>query len=302
MKSNSLPLAQTRTGSIQQILGKLQAYWLLLKELQTGLLLVTAVTGYLTACCTDLNGSSLVSLLGTLFLTIGGSTVLNMAFDQDIDAKMTRTANRPIPIGRVTPREAWILGSLMIVSGLFWAVVMNPLYAAIVASGVILDVVVYTIWLKRLTPYAIILGGLSGGMPALAGRALALGHLDSLGFLLMLGILLWIPTHIMTFSIKYQADYALAGVPTFQSRYGVSITRWLIAGSTLLAVTAMATFGWLLHLPFPSLLMLFGLGLSLMILVLLSLVKPSNKLNFALYKGASIYMLFSMLLIIASGI
>jgi len=302
MKSNSFPLATPRVGAIQIILDKLQAYWILLKDLQTGLLLVTAIAGYVTACCINLQGDSILSLLGTLFLTVGGSTVFNMAFDRDIDAKMRRTANRPIPAGRVTPKEAWILGSLMIAGGLLWSIMMSPLYAAVVASGVFLDVVVYTIWLKRRTPFGIILGGLSGGMPALAGRALALGQMDMLGFLLALGILLWIPTHIMTFSIKYQADYANAGVPTFPSRYGVPCTRWIIAASTLMGVGVMSTFGWLMHLSFPSLQILYGLGLSLMILVSLSMLKPSKKLNFVLYKGASIYMLFSMLIFIAGGI
>jgi protoheme IX farnesyltransferase len=302
MKSNSLPLATPRVVPIQNALSKLQSYWKLLKDLQTGLLLVTAVAGYMSACCINLVGGSLVSLLGTLFLTIGGSTVLNMSFDRDIDAKMNRTANRPIPVGRVTPREAWILGSLMISGGLLWSTMMSLLYAAVIASGVFLDVVIYTIWLKRRTPFAIIFGGLSGGMPALAGRTLALGHLDILGILLAIGILLWIPTHIMTFSIKYQADYANASVPTFPSRYGVPCTRWIIAASTLMGVGVLSIFGGLMHLYFTSLLILYGLGMSLMVLVILSIVKPSKKLNFVLYKGASLYMLFSMLLIIAGGI
>jgi protoheme IX farnesyltransferase len=224
-----------------------------------------------------------------------------MAYDRDIDAKMSRTASRPLPAGRIRPMEAWIMGGVMIGLGLLWAFLMNELYATVVASGVFLDVLVYTVWLKRRTPFAIILGGLSGGMPALAGRTLALGQVDLLGVLLALAILLWIPTHIMTFSIKYQGEYATAGVPTFPSQFGVRITRWIIAASTLLAVLVMGTFGWLLHLPDLTLAFLFSLGICLMILVVLSLIKPSRKLNFILYKGASIYMLFSMMLVIAGG-
>jgi len=301
MKSDSLPISISHTGAFQKLLGRLCAYWLLTKDLQTGLLLVTAIAGYASACCSNMISGSLASLIGTLFLTVGGSTVLNMAFDRNIDAKMLRTANRPLPAGRIHALEAWILGGLMIGFGLLWATRLSGLYAGIVAAGVFLDVVVYTIWLKRRTPFAIILGGLSGGMPALAGRTLALGQVDTLGILLALGILLWIPTHIMTFSIKYQAEFTNAGLPTFPSLFGVKITRWIIAGSTLLAVGAMGTFGWLLDLPHLPLAFLLALGLCLMFLVVLSLIKPTKKRNFALYKGASIYMLFSMLLIIAGG-
>ena len=301
MKSDSYSYPITNPGVIEKVLGKIHAYWMLTKDLQTGLLLVTAIAGYVSACCSVLVNSSLIGLIGTLFLTVGGSTVLNMAYDRDIDAKMSRTASRPLPAGRIRPMEAWIMGGVMIGLGLLWAFLMNELYATVVASGVFLDVLVYTVWLKRRTPFAIILGGLSGGMPALAGMTLALGQVDLLGVLLALAILLWIPTHIMTFSIKYQGEYATAGVPTFPSQFGVRITRWIIAASTLLAVLVMGTFGWLLHLPDLTLAFLFSLGICLMILVVLSLIKPSRKLNFILYKGASIYMLFSMMLVIAGG-
>lgn len=301
MKSSTLLLSTAPSRSLHKLLDKLRACWLLIKDLQTGLLMVTAVAGFTTACCSNLAGGSLLGLLGSLFLTIGGSTVLNMVIDRDIDAKMSRTAHRPLPTGRIQPWEAWLLGSVMILSGLFWALWMYWLFALVVAAGIFLDVVVYTLWLKRRTPFSILLGGLSGGMPILAGRTLALGQLDALGFLLAIGILLWIPTHIMTFSIKYQAEYSSAGVPTFPGRFGVQTTRWIIAASTLLAVGAMATSGWLIALPQLTFWLLLGLGGCLMVLVILGMVRPSKRLNFALYKGASIYMLFTMFMIIAGG-
>ena len=299
--STTIHPALPRPTDLRQVLQRLGDYWALIKSLQTGLLLATAVAGYVSGCCLNTSAGSLAMLLGSLFLAVSGSTVLNMAFDRDIDAKMHRTACRPLPAGRLSAVEAWALGALLTASGLLWAAVVDSRYAAVVAGGVVLDVLVYTVWLKRRTPFAIILGGLSGGMPALAGRTLALGQVDLLGVLLALAILLWIPTHIMTFSIKYQGEYATAGVPTFPSQFGVRITRWIIAASTLLAVLVMGTFGWLLHLPDLTLAFLFSLGICLMILVVLSLIKPSRKLNFILYKGASIYMLFSMMLVIAGG-
>ena len=86
-----------------------------------------------------------------------------------------------------------------------------PIYGAIVFAGLFFDVVVYTIWLKRRTPYSIIIGGLAGGMPVLAGRTLAVGQIDTVGVMLALGVLFWIPTHIMTFSMRHFDDYRTAG-------------------------------------------------------------------------------------------
>jgi protoheme IX farnesyltransferase len=124
---------------------------------------------------------------------------------------------------------------------------------------------------------------------------------DALGLLLALGVLLWIPTHILTFTIKYQADYDRAGIPTFPACFGVPATRAAITASTLLAVLAFLTAG---HWIGMSPLYLGGLGVLGVVLVALvtwSLVRPHPRLNFALYKGASIYMAASMLLIIAGG-
>ena len=83
----------------------------------------------------------------------------------------------------------------------------------------------YTVWLKRRTPYSIIIGGLAGGMPVLAGRVLATGQIDLVGVMLALGVLLWIPTHIMTFAMRHFDDYQAAHVPTFPAPYGFHATR-----------------------------------------------------------------------------
>jgi protoheme IX farnesyltransferase len=292
----------TRSTALRQVLQRLGDYWALLKSLQTGLLLATAVAGYVSGCCLNTSAGSLAMLVGSLFLAVGGSTVLNMAFDRDIDAKMHRTACRPLPAGRLSAVEAWTLGALLTTAGLLWAAAVDVRYAAVVASGVILDVLVYTIWLKRRTPFSILIGGLSGGMPVLAGRVLATGKIDEIGLLLAVGVLLWIPTHIMTFSIKYQSDYAQAGIPTFPSTYGVPATRVVIGISTFLAVVVLFSAGWLIALP-TSLLQISGvIGLALLVLVVFSLARPGKVINFVLYKGASIYMLLSMLLMIMGGI
>ncbi len=208
-----------------KIKNKLILYWRLIKSLQTGLLLATGLAGYMSSRCPIFNLPEIIALTGSLFLSISGSTVLNMVWDSDIDALMHRTARRPLPAGQISRFEGGLLGVLLILAGLLWAMALDTRFGMVVAAGVFFDVIVYTIFLKRHTPYSILIGGLAGGMPALAGRVLAVGKVDGIGLLLALGVLLWIPTHILTFSIKYREDYARANLPTFPSVYGEEVTR-----------------------------------------------------------------------------
>jgi len=302
MSSAVIDVAEGRTGWLSQLLTRLRLYWVLTKDLQTGLLLVTAAAGYASGCCTNLHPSSLLSLLGSQFLAVAGCTILNMAFDRDIDARMQRTAKRPLPAGKITPGEAWTLGALMTAAGLTWSLLLDPLYAVVVLAGVALNALVYTIWLKRRSPFAIIIGGMAGGMPALAGRVLATGRIDETGLLLALGVLVWIPTHIMTFTIKYQEDYARAGLPTFPAAYGVRVTRRIIAASSVLVVAAMQWAAYQIGVPAGTFTAMGVLGGAMLGFTALALLKPTRALNFALYKGASIYMLLAMILFIAGGL
>jgi protoheme IX farnesyltransferase len=281
---------------------KLRLYWSLIKDLQTGLLVLTAVCGYFTACCTNPNAASLAALIGSLFLAVSGCTVLNMLYDRDIDARMSRTAWRPLPSGQVSPNEAFVIGLFLTLAGLVWAFLLDFNYGWVVSAGLLFDGVLYTLWLKRRTPFSILLGGLAGGMPALAGRTLAGGQIDPIGLLLAFGILAWIPTHIMTFTIRYQADYQSAGIPTFPAWLGVDLTRHLIAASSALTALIMVVIAQMLHLPAFYRVSIAGAGLLLISLVIASLAwKHSKLLNFMLYKGASIYMVAAMLFFILGG-
>jgi protoheme IX farnesyltransferase len=301
MSERALPLHLPRDWT-RPWLAHLAAYWKMIKSLQTGLLLVTAAAGYISGCCLNVRAASLSSLLGSLFLAVSGSTVLNMAFDRDIDASMDRTRRRPLPAGEITVSEAWLLGAALAAGGVGWSLWIDGRYALVVLAGVVLDVAVYTFLLKRRSPFSIIIGGLAGGMPALAGRVLAVGRVDEVGLLLALGVLLWIPTHMMTFSIKHQVDYARAGVPTFPAAYGLVTTRKVIASSTLLAVSVLFAAAWHTGLPGELLAMMAASGGLLLAFVFMGLLRPGPRTNFALYKGASIYLLVSMLLLIAGGL
>jgi protoheme IX farnesyltransferase len=291
----------TLDSHLPRILGRLIDYFQLVKSLQTGLLLVTAVAGYISGCCLNITAGSLAALVGSLFLAVSGSTVLNMVYDRDIDACMRRTARRPLPSGSLSALEAGALGILLTASGLIVSFWMDVRYGAVVFLGVFFDVVIYTMLLKRRTPYSILIGGLAGGIPALAGRVLATGRVDMVGLLLAAGVLLWIPTHILTFSIKYREDYARANLPTFPAKYGIPLTQRVIAGSTLLAILVLFAAGRLIGLSSGFLMAFGGLGLCMMLLVLFSLITQDSRIHTVLYKCASLYMLLSMLLVISGG-
>ena len=225
---------------MRTLTAKLRLYLPLIKSLQTGLLVATGLAGYMSARCPVFNIPTMLGLLISLVASISGSTVLNMWWDRDIDARMGRTQKRPLASGKIHPDEALRVGLVLSVVGVGLAAAMDPLYGLIIFAGLFFDVVVYSMWLKRRTCWSIVWGGISGGMPILAGRALGMEGMDWIGVLLAFGILFWIPTHILTFSMKYFNDYRAAQVPTFPSTYGFSTTRIVIAVSSILAAASMA--------------------------------------------------------------
>jgi protoheme IX farnesyltransferase len=281
---------------IDQIKAHFSRYWPMIKSLQTGLLLFTGFAGFVSARCPYLEASTTLGLLGSLFLAISGSTILNMVYDRDIDSKMERTCLRPLPAGTVSAQEALILGLILSIVGVAWALVMDVLYGIVVFAGLFFDVVVYTILLKRRTAWSVVWGGIAGGMPVLAGRVLAVDMIDWVGIALMLAVLFWIPTHILTFSLRYQNDYARAGVPTFPSQYGIAFTQRIIALSAILATIAMGVSAIGIGLTWGYLRLLIVLSAGLFLFALGSIIRPSARMNFGLFKYASLYMLGSMLI------
>ncbi len=285
-------------SSIENRKSKISLYWSLTKPLQTGLLLATGLAGYMSARCPIFNMGTILGVAGSLFLAIAGSTVLNMWWDRDIDAKMGRTQKRATSSGLVSENEVLRVGLILSVIGVGWAVAMDALYGLIVFAGLFFDVVVYSIWLKRRTAWSIVWGGISGAMPILAGRALGLGYVDWIGITLALGILFWIPTHTLTFSMKFAKDYAAACVPTFPSTYGLGFTRATIAISSVLAAASMIIAGIGIGMAWGFLRLLGVLSAGLLMLAVAITFKPSERVNFGLFKYASIYMLAAMILVV----
>jgi protoheme IX farnesyltransferase len=280
---------------------KLRQYWTLTKSLQTGLLLTTGLSGYMSARCPVFNLPILLGIAASLFLAISGSTVLNMWYDRDIDAKMKRTCGRPLPALEIDPQEGLIFGLILSALGIGLALTIDALFGIIVFSGLFIDVVIYTIWLKRRTAWAIVWGGLSGGMPVLAGRALGMGNIEWVGIALTLAVVFWIPTHILTFTMRYHDEYSLAGVPTFPSVYGFNTTRKIIAVSSIIATIAMVISAVGIGTSIGFLRLIGILSFGLLFLAGSSYLRPSEKTNFGLFKYASLYMLSAMLLIAFDG-
>jgi protoheme IX farnesyltransferase len=275
---------------------RLSLYWKLIKSLQTGLLLATGLAGFMSCKCPVFNLPELLGVGISLFFSISGSTVLNMWYDRDIDAKMKRTCYRPLATGIISPKEVFLLGLILSIIGVGLAFIIDNLYGLIVFGGIFFDVIIYTIWLKRKTCWSVIWGGLAGGMPILAGRTLGIGHVDWVGVALAFSILFWIPTHIMTFSMRYREDYQSAGIPTFPQKFGFSTTRLIIAISSILAALTIGFAAIGIGITIGYLRLLIVLSAGLIILAIISLIRPSEKLNFGLFKYASLYMLSAMVL------
>ena len=280
----------------------LKKYWPLIKSLQTGLLLITGLAGYMSVKCPVLNIPQLLALGGILFLSISGSTVLNMWYDRDIDSKMDRTCRRPLPAKEIKPAEALGLGLILSITGTGLAFSMSLLFGLIIFAGLFFDVAVYTILLKRRTSLSIIIGGISGGMPVLAGRVLGSGSIDWIGLLLAASILFWIPTHILTYNMKYSEDYQKAGIPTIASVYGFDINRKIIVISSFLSAISLTVSAFAIGINVGFLRLIGTLAGGLAIIALLAFFKPSNKLNSRLFKYASVFMLVTMLIFCIEGL
>lgn len=274
----------------------LAQFWPLIKPSQSGLLLATGIAGYMSAH-TSPNFLLLLVMSASLFLAIGGSTIMNMWYDHDIDAKMRRTQKRPSASGELSRAEIFRGGMLISILGIGWAVAIQPLYGFVVFLGWFFDVVVYTLWLKRRTCWSIVWGGISGAMPILAGRVLAVGEIEIIGLLLAASVLFWIPTHTLTFSIKFFDDYNAAGIPTFPSTYGFDTTRAVIALSSIIAAASIGTASVMIGVQAGILRLLIVLSSGLLLLSFATVFRPSERVNFSLFKYASLYMLISMILL-----
>ncbi|MHA1110886.1 MAG: protoheme IX farnesyltransferase [Promethearchaeota archaeon] len=280
----------------------LKDYHELIKSKQTILLLITCVFAYLMSAIPlgRFDWLEIFLLSFSTFIAISGTTILNMYIDRDIDAKMERTKNRPLPSGEMKPRFALINGIVFTVVGLALTLFLrNWLTTLIIFLGFFFDFVIYSIWLKRKTKFSIIFGGLAGGLPAVAGRVQAICGIDIVAILLMFFILTWIPVHILTLALIPQnlEGYKNAGVPMWPVVSSKQETMRVIAGSALVNAVVMGVTAILMNIHWIVGIIIGALCILLLVLVIMDLVKPTQKLTFTLFKFASAFMLLGFVLL-----
>ncbi|RMF17668.1 MAG: protoheme IX farnesyltransferase [Alphaproteobacteria bacterium] len=200
-------------------------YFALLKPRVMSLVLFTAFVGLVSAPQMPDPVLALVALVA-IAMGAGAAGALNMWFDADIDARMRRTAERPIPAGRLYPGEALGLGMVLAVASVaMLGLLVNWAAGALLALTIGFYVLVYTMWLKRRTPQNIVIGGAAGALPPLIGYAAAHGGVTVEGLALFLIIFLWTPPHFWALALKYAGDYQAVGVPMLPNVAGERATR-----------------------------------------------------------------------------
>ncbi len=181
----------------------------------------------------------------------GACGALNQWYEADIDAKMRRTAKRPLPDGRMDRQAALHFGvGLGVFSVLLMGLATNWLAAVLLAVSILFYVLVYTVWLKPRTPQNIVIGGAAGAFPPLIGWVAATGHFAALPLLLFAIIFLWTPPHFWALSLFVRSDYAAAGIPMLPVVAGFQNTRRQIFFYSL-PMAAAAVVPWPLGLTGP---------------------------------------------------
>lgn len=230
------------TASLPAGLGRIRALWALCKPRINALLLFTAFCAMVMAQKGIPSWRVLVPGLVGLALAGGGSAALNMWYDRDIDAVMSRTRHRPLPQGEVQAATALVLAIAMGVAGVaIEAIWVNGAAALWTTVGYVYYGIVYTMLLKRRTPQNIVIGGGAGAIPPLVGWAAVTGHLAVPAWLLFAVVLLWTPSHFWGLALYKADDYANAGVPMMPVVRGIRSTRrQMLAYATLLWAVTLA--------------------------------------------------------------
>jgi protoheme IX farnesyltransferase len=160
------------------------------------------------------------------YLSAGGAAAVNHYLDRDLDARMARTATRPIPAGRIAPRAALAFGVVLAALSLLeLSFAVNPLAAGLSLGGFLGYVFVYTLWLKRRTPQNIVIGGAAGAVPPLVGWAATTGSVGGTAVILFFIVFFWTPAHFWSLSLLMHRDYARVGVPMLPVVRGEQETR-----------------------------------------------------------------------------
>ncbi len=225
--------------------------WLML--LKPRVIMLVVYTGAIGLWIAPGHLHPLLGIIALLCIAVGAGAAgaMNMWFDRDIDAVMRRTANRPIPAGRIAPEEALAFGvTLAVASVLVLGLATNVAAAAVLAISIAFYVGIYTMWLKRRTPQNIVIGGAAGAFPPLIGWAAVTGGVDVLPLLLFAIVFVWTPPHFWSLSLWAHGDYERAGVPMLPVVAGARATRRQVMIYTAL-LAPLGVMPWALHLAGP---------------------------------------------------
>ena len=259
-------------------------------------LVITAVTSLLAGSRFDNTSGWHVTAWQLGFLALAGalssmgSSALNHYYDRDIDKIMYRTSSRPIPSGRLSPRNVLVYGLVMSILSVILAwITLNPVATSMIALGIFFYVMVYTVWLKRHNAANIVIGGFAGSAASMAGWAVATGSINLLGFLVGWLVFMWTPSHFWCLAIKAREEYASVRIPMLPVLIGNEKTSGYIFVNTAIL------------LPYSVALYFFGLGLlytavaaisgSLMLIYHYKLTKnPSPEFAWKAYKVTAPYL------------
>lgn len=243
--------ANLTTDPVLSKLGAEPRDWiLLLKPRVISLVVFTGAVGVVIAPG-HINPLLAAIAIFCIALGAGAAGAINMWYDRDIDAIMTRTSTRPIPAGKIGPNGALAFGVVLsVISVLLMALATNLTAAGVLAFSIFYYAVIYTMWLKRRTPQNIVIGGGAGAFPAVIGSAAVTGHIDTLALLLFIIVFVWTPPHFWSLALYASGDYQRAHVPMLPVVRGAKFTRLnVLVYSILLA--PLAILPWLLGLTGP---------------------------------------------------
>jgi heme o synthase len=223
----------------ESFLQVIQSYYQLTKPRIIPLLLITTAGSMWIAAKGQVDPLLLLVTLAGGTLAAASAQTINCVYDRDIDYDMERTRHRPLPSGRVQPRDALIFAiALAVISFTLLSVFANLLAALLAMSGIVFYVLVYTHWLKRHSTQNIVIGGAAGAVPALVGWAAVTGSLSWAAWLIFAIVFVWTPPHFWALALMIKDDYAKVGIPMLPVVSGEQATVWQIWWYTLVTVAA----------------------------------------------------------------
>jgi heme o synthase len=296
-------MSDVSVSSVKNFPNIFKSFFELMKPRVMSLVIFTALVGIVIA---PVKPDFIVAAISLFFVALGAGAAgaLNMWYDAEIDGIMSRTCLRPIPLGKVTNKNALIFGtvlSFVSVIGLYWF--SNLLASIILAITILFYIFIYTIWLKRSTPQNIVIGGAAGSFPPVIGWAISTNSISIEPIVLFLIIFLWTPSHFWALSLYKNEDYKKAKIPMLSVVSGEEVTKKnILFYSIILWPATLApyflNFASYSNLIFSSFFGLFYIFLSFKLLI--TKAKPaSHKIarNIFVYSIFYLFFIFSTILI-----